>query len=117
MKKKNNVIITMFLIYIIAVIYFAVKTPHDSELVDVVSFAERMKNADYLEFFFIFVLLTALFYGIRYFLMSKWCITLICPRCGTILDIRKIKITFPDGFLCEQTCQNCGKTFTPDDKG
>jgi len=51
MKKKNNIIVTIFLIYIIAIIYFAVTTPHDSSLVDVVSFSERMKNADYMDFF------------------------------------------------------------------
>jgi len=49
--------------------------------------------------------------------MSKWNVVISCPFCGSILEIRKIKLRFPDGFLCEQTCQNCGKTFTPDDKG
>ncbi len=115
MKKKNNIIVTIFLVYIIAVIYFAVKTPHDSSLVGVVSFAERMKNANYLEFFLTFTLLSVFFYGLCRFLMSKWRIIIICPRCNTTLDINKIKFKFPDGFLCEQTCQHCGKTFVPDD--
>ena len=58
-------------------------------------------------------LLTAVFYGIYFYLMDKWNIIIKCPYCGKSLDTHKISISPADGFLGTQTCQKCGEKFTP----
>ncbi len=114
MKKKNNIIITLFFVYFLVALYiFFASAEHG------IIRSKGFINL-YNEFYWIRLIIigvaTAIFFGLYFFLMHKWEIAIRCPYCNRVMDIHKIKFNLPDGFLCEQTCQNCGKTFTPDDK-
>ncbi|MBQ6934881.1 MAG: hypothetical protein IJN37_10910 [Clostridia bacterium] len=113
-EHKSNIVQTLFTIYIICMVLLIATGIGDHGIEVGAHKTNNIGNGFFYLMIAVVGILSAIFYGIYYYLMDeKWGITIKCPYCGKSMDTAKISISPADGFLGTQTCQKCGEKFTP----
>ncbi|MBR4878319.1 MAG: hypothetical protein IKU13_00625 [Clostridia bacterium] len=110
-KRKNNIIITMFFIYFIFALYiFFASAEHG--LIRSKGFINLYNSFYWIRLILVGVV-SAIFWGLYVYLMNKWEITFRCPYCNRVMETNKIVPNPAEGFMGTQTCPNCKHEFTP----
>ena len=113
-EHKSTIVQALFLVYIICIVLLIATGISDHGIEVGAHNTNNIGNGFFYLMIAVVGILSAIFYGIYYYLMDeKWGITIKCQYCGKSMDTAKISISPAAGFLGTQTCQKCGNKFTP----